>query len=131
VQIVSRYVCLILSMWQTRTRTTDLFSIYVNDVLVRNTFRCGLALDMLSSDRTLGLILVVVTGGLLKPRINWAVFTSGIRAVVPCATPLKCDFILLLPQPHRNGIFHGPCLGPHTNREWKTMEGGASFYGVR
>jgi hypothetical protein len=61
----------------------DLILFLANDVSVVHVFRCGLKHGTLSSKRVLALILLIMTSGLLKMVLNWAVLRTGIRAEVP------------------------------------------------
>ena len=51
----------------------DLILFWANDVSVVRVFRCGLTHDMLSDERVLTFILMIMTGGLPKTILNWAV----------------------------------------------------------
>jgi hypothetical protein len=59
----------------------NLILFLANDVSVVHVFRCGLTSGTLSDERVLSLILLIITGGLLKMVLNWAVLT---RLVVTC-----------------------------------------------
>jgi hypothetical protein len=58
----------------------DLILFLVNDVSVVHVVRCGLTCGTLSGERVLALILLILTGGLLKMVLNWMVLTTGTRA---------------------------------------------------
>ena len=53
----------------------DLMLFWANDVSVVRVFRCGLTHDMLSDERVLTFILMIMTGGLPKMVSNWSVLT--------------------------------------------------------
>lgn len=57
----------------------DLILFLANDMSVVHVFRCGLTRSMLLSERVLALILIVMTGRLLKMLSNWAVLAKAAR----------------------------------------------------
>jgi len=53
----------------------NLILFWANDVSVVRVFRCELTRGMLSDERVLALISMIMTGGLPKMMSNWAVLT--------------------------------------------------------
>jgi hypothetical protein len=57
----------------------DLVLFLANDVSVVHIFRCRLTHGTPSDERVLALILLIMTGGLLKMVLDWAVLTSSAK----------------------------------------------------
>ena len=58
---------------------------WANDVPVVRVFRCGLTCGMLSGERVLALIFIIMTGGLPKMVSNWVVLAVSQKALPRCA----------------------------------------------
>ena len=68
----------------------DLMLFWTDDVSVIRVSRCGITCGTFSGKHVLILIWMIMTGGLFKIVLNWAVLTTGIRAEVPRSESKIC-----------------------------------------